>query len=427
MRVLLLSHTTGYQLRAFNDAAERLGFELLFATDRCHRLDDPWQDRAVAVRFHDIDASVAAIVKRARESPVDGVMAVGDQPVPLAARAAEALGIRWHTPAGAAASIDKRRSRAALAAAGLPSPRFTTLHIEDGGDGPAPQAPPESGLDFPMVLKPLGLSGSRGVIRADNADAFAAASARIAALLARPQIRAARSGLEDAILVEEYIPGREFAIEGALTDGTLTVFAIFDKPDPLEGPFFEETIYVTPSRVPETLQQRMAACVQEAAVALGLRHGPVHAECRVAADEEVYVLEVAARPIGGICSRVLTFSRRGGGEHSLEEVLLHHAVGRPIHDYSREARAAAVMMIPIGQRGMFKGVSGDEEARRVPGVTDVTITAKPGQLLEPLPEAGSYLGFIFSRGVLPADAEASVREAHRRLQFAITRDVGVNR
>jgi len=427
MRVLLLSHTTGYQLRAFNDAAEGLGFELLFATDRCHRLDDPWQDRAVAVRFHDIDASVAAIVARARESPVDGVMAVGDQPVPLAARAAEALGLRWHTPAGAAASIDKRRSRAALAAAGLPSPRFTTLHIEDGGDGPAAQPPPESGLDFPMVLKPLGLSGSRGVIRADNADAFAAASARIAALLARPQIRAARSGLEDAILVEEYIPGREFAIEGALTDGSLTVFATFDKPDPLEGPFFEETIYVTPSRVPETLQQRMAACVQEAAVALGLRHGPVHAECRVAADEEVYVLEVAARPIGGICSRVLTFSRRGGGEHSLEEVLLHHAVGRPIHDYSREARAAAVMMIPIGQRGMFKGVSGDEEARRVPGVTDVTITAKPGQLLEPLPEAGSYLGFIFSRGVLPADAEASVREAHRRLQFAITRDVGVNR
>jgi biotin carboxylase len=426
-RVLLLSHTTGYQLRAFNDAAERLGFELLFATDRCHRLDDPWQDRAVAVRFHDIEASVAAIVTRAREFPVDGVIAVGDQPVPLAARAAAALGIRWHTPAGAAASIDKRRSRAALAAAGLPSPRFTTLHIEDGGDGPTAQAPPESGLDFPMVLKPLGLSGSRGVIRADNADAFAAASARIAALLARPQIRAARSGLEDAILVEEYIPGREFAIEGALTDGSLTVFAIFDKPDPLEGPFFEETIYVTPSRIREALQQRMAACVRDAAVALGLRQGPVHAECRVAADEEVYVLEVAARPIGGICSRVLTFSRRGDGEHSLEEVLLRHAVGRPIHDYSREARAAAVMMIPIGQRGMFKGVSGAEAARRVPGVTDVTITAKPGQLLEPLPEAGSYLGFIFSRGVTPADAEASVREAHRRLQFAITRDVGVNR
>jgi len=428
-RVLVLSHTTGYQLRAFNDAAERLGFELVFATDRCHRLEDPWQDRAVAVRFHDLEASVAAIVARARQFPIDGVIAVGDRPVPLAARAAEALGIRWHTPAGAAASTDKRRSRAALAAAGLPSPRFTTLHLESDAKPPA-----ASGLDFPMVLKPLGLSGSRGVIRADTEEEFARAFARITALLSRPQVRAARSGTEDAILVEEYIPGREFAIEGVLTDGVLTVFAIFDKPDPLEGPFFEETIYVTPSRLPGTLQQRIAASTGEAAAAIGLFHGPIHAECRVASDQDVYVLELAARPIGGICSRVLTFdravggaapNRRSGGGGSLEEVLLQHAVGRPIHDYSREARGAAVMMIPIGQRGMFKGVIGDEEARLVPGVTEVTITAKTGQLLEPLPEAGSYLGFIFSRGASAADAEASVRSAHAKLQFAVSRDLAV--
>jgi biotin carboxylase len=414
---LLLSNTTGYQLRAFNDAAEALGFELVFATDRCHRLDDPWQDRAVPVRFHELEASVAAIVERARELPIDGVIAVGDRPVPLAARAAEALGIRWHTPAGAANSTDKRRSRAALAAAGLPSPRFTTLHVDGAGRTPA-----ACGLDFPMVLKPLGLSGSRGVIRADNDEQFAAAFVRIAALLARPQIRAARSGLEDAILVEDYIPGHEFAIEGVLTDGSLTVFAVFDKPDPLEGPFFEETIYVTPSRVGHGLQQRMIACVQEACTALGLLHGPVHAECRVGFDDEIYVLELAARPIGGICSRVLTFT----GSRPLEEVLLQHAAGRPIHDYSREARGAAVMMIPIGQRGMFKGVSGEAEARRVPGVTDVTITAKVGQLLEPLPEAGSYLGFIFSRGASAEDAEAAVRAAHGSLHFTIVRDLAVN-
>ena len=437
-RVLVLSHTTGYQLRAFNDAAETLGFELVFATDRCHRLDDPWQDRAVAVRFHDLEASVAAIVARARQFPIDGVIAVGDRPVPLAACAAEALAVRWHTPAGAAASTDKRRSRAALAAAGLPSPRFTTLHLESDAKPPA-----ASGLDFPMVLKPLGLSGSRGVIRADTEEEFARAFARIAALLSRPQVRAARSGTEDAILVEEYIPGREFAIEGVLTDGVLTVFAIFDKPDPLEGPFFEETIYVTPSRLPGALQQRIAACTGEAAAAIGLFHGPIHAECRVASDQDVYVLELAARPIGGICSRVLTFdravtpaspkphsgeggpNRRSGVGGSLEEVLLQHAVGRPIHDYSREARGAAVMMIPIGQRGMFKGVAGDEEARLVPGVTEVTITAKTGQLLEPLPEAGSYLGFIFSRGASAADAEASVRSANAKLHFAVSRDLAV--
>src|SRR3954468_2929674 len=299
MRVLVLSHTTGYQLRAFNDAAVALGFELVFATDRCHRLDDPWQDRAVPVKFHDLDTSLALIAARARETPIDAVIAVGDRPVLLAARAAAALGIRWHSAAGAAASIDKRRSRAALAAAGLPSPRFATLRVEDAP--PTGFVPARSGLDFPMVLKPLGLSGSRGVIRVNDAREFAAAFDRIAALLARPQIRSARAGLEDAILLEQYIPGREFAVEGVLTGGALTVFAIFDKPDPLEGPFFEETIYVTPSRLPSAVQERMAACVQRGAAALGLEHGPIHAECRVTADDEIYILEIAARPIGGIC------------------------------------------------------------------------------------------------------------------------------
>jgi biotin carboxylase len=458
MRVLVLSHTTGYQLRAFNDAAERLGFDLLFATDRCHKLDDPWQDRAVPVKFHDLDVSVDRVVERAREFPVDGLIAVGDRPVVLAARVAEAVGIRWHSPAGAAASTDKRRSRAALAAAGLPSPRFTTLHIQSETPDlertsnlertlslesrTSHLAPRTSSLDYPMVLKPLGLSGSRGVIRANDEEEFEAAFSRIAALLARPQVRSARSGLEDAILVEEYIPGREFAVEGVLTDGSLRVFAIFDKPDPLEGPFFEETIYVTPSRLPAATQEWITEAVQRAAAALGLQHGPVHAECRLAPDGEVYVLEIAARPIGGICSRVLTFTgamaRDGFGDLSavasakaeggtLEEVLLQHAVGRPIHDYSREARAAAVMMIPIGERGLFKGVSGDAEARRVPGITEVTITAKIGQLLEPLPEAGSYLGFIFARGATPSDAEAAVRAAHQALEFAIARDLAVNR
>jgi biotin carboxylase len=416
-RVLLLSHTTGYQLRAFNDAAEALGFELLFATDRCHKLDDPWQDRAVPVRFHELDASVEAVLRRARDLPIDGIVAVGDRPVVLAARVAEALGIQWHSAAGAAASIDKRRSRAALASAGLPSPRFTTLHLPRASHVDAAAA----GLDFPMVLKPLGLSGSRGVIRVNDTAAFDAACARIVALLARPQIRSARAGLEDAILAETYIPGREFAIEGVVTAGTLRVFAIFDKPDPLEGPFFEETIYVTPSRLPASSQERMTACVQRAASALGLEHGPIHAECRIAPDGEVFVLEIAARPIGGICSRVLTFEPRA----SLEAVLLRHAVGGRIDGYAREARAAAVMMIPIGQRGLFKGVSGEDEARRVPGITDVTVTAKIGQLLEPLPEAGSYLGFVFARADSAAEAEAAVRAAHGALRFAIAKELPV--
>jgi biotin carboxylase len=425
-RVLLLSHTTGYQLRAFNEAAERLGIVLVFATDRCHRLDDPWQDRAVAVRFHDLDASVTAIAARARREPVHGLIAVGDRPVPLAARAARALGLDWHSVPGADASTDKRHSRAALALGGLPSPRFLTL--------PAAGAqPPAASIPFPVVLKPVGLSGSRGVIRADDQRQFADAFGRIRSLLARPQIRAARAGLEDEILVEEYVDGDEFAIEGVLTRGDLQVLALFDKPDPLTGPFFEETIYATPSTLPAARQAAVFEAVQRAAAALGLRHGPIHAECRVTPGGEVYVLEAAARPIGGLCSRVLTFAaagNAGAGKRtaaSLEELLLRHAVGEDVRAYSREPQGAAVMMIPIPERGMLRGVSGADEAAAVAGVTEVRITAKIGQLLEPLPEAGSYLGFIFARGETARDAERSVRDAHRRLAFDVARDIAVVR
>jgi len=428
-RVLVLSHTTGYQLRAFNDAADTLGIELVFATDRCHRLDDPWQDRAVAVRFHALTESVRAIVERHRHQPVHGVIAVGDRPVVLAAQAADALGLPWHSVTGALASSDKRRSRAAIAAAGLPSPAFCAV--------PASSAPDLGdrlpGIGYPCVLKPVGLSGSRGVIRANDATEFASAWERIGALLARPQIRSARAGLEDEILVERYIDGSEFAVEGVLTLGVLRVLAIFDKPDPLEGPFFEETIYVTPSTLDGGLQARVIDHVARGARAIGLRHGPIHAECRITPQGEIYILEIAGRPIGGLCSRVLRLvTAKGlwpsqGTPASLEEVLLRHAVGERIDDWKREPEAAAVMMIPIPARGVLKGVSGEDAARRVPGVSGVHITAKIGQLLEPLPEAGSYLGFIFARGSTSTEAERAVRDAQAALTFEIAREITVSR
>ena len=455
MRVLLLSHTTGYQLRAFNDAAEKLGVDLVFATDRCDKLDDPWQDRAVAVRFHALNESVHAIVERHLRQPVDGVIAVGDRPVILAARSAAALGLPFHSVSGAVASADKRRSRAALAAAGLPAPSFSVFsaaasdHLgpptsdlrpasPDRRPPTAVRRPAPHDLRFPVVLKPVGLSGSRGVIRANDAEEFAAAFERIRALLARTDIRAARTGLEDQIVVERYIDGREFAIEGVVTRGLLSVFAIFDKPDPLDGPFFEETIYVTPSSLDGNQQARLIDHVARGAQAVGLSHGPIHAECRMTADGRIYVLEIAGRPIGGLCSHVLTLQRPGLSKvpasqrddrqsASLEEVLLRHAVGEPIGQWAREAAAAAVMMIPIPARGILKAVSGEDAARRVSGVTGVRVTAKIGQLLELLPEAGSYLGFIFARGDSAPDAERAVRDAHGRLTFEIARDIAVGR
>jgi biotin carboxylase len=426
-RVLLLSTTTGYQLRAFNDAAEKLGIELLFATDRCDHLEDPWQDAAIPVRFYDRDAAISAIVQAAAERPVSGLIAVGDRPVALAARAAEALGLPWHSVEGALASADKRRSRAAIAREGLPSPKFSVVSVTAAvtrkGSLHVPLRVPESEVGFPCVLKPVGLSGSRGVIRANTRAEFADAFTRIRALLARPDIRASRAGLEEQILVEQYIVGREYALEGVMTKGVLSAFTVFDKPDPLVGPYFEETVYATPSHLSLSKQGTLLETVERAARAIGLSHGPVHAECRMNLDGDIYVLEVAGRPIGGLCSRVLRFQP---GRASLEEVLLRHAVGESIDGFEREPEAAAVMMIPIPKRGLLKRVEGEHAARAVPGVEDVRITAKMDQLLETLPEAGSYLGFIFARGGTSEYAERAIRAAHAQLEFQIEPEIEVN-
>ena len=221
------------------------------------------------------------------------------------------------------------------------------------------------------MVKPVALTGSRGVMRVDDEASLVAAFNRLRSLMKAPDIRGERSEIHDTVLVEGFIEGREFAIEGLMTGGRVRALAIFDKPDPLDGPFFEETIYVTPSMEPSWSQVAMVEAVTAAAFALGLRHGPIHAECRVNATG-VYVLEVAARPIGGLCARVLRFV---DGSVSFEELLLRHAIGQNVAHYDRERHASAVMMIPIPRRGIFRGVSGLEAARAVPGIEDVRITA----------------------------------------------------
>jgi biotin carboxylase len=356
------------------------------------------------VRFHEEEASLRAVASAARTRSIDGVIAVGDRPVVLAARIAEMLGIPGNPPAAAAASANKVETRRRFTAAGLRAPWFFTVR-----NGKPPDA-----VRFPCVVKPLGLSGSRGVIRADTPSELATAVRRVRALLARKDVRVMRTGLEDEVLIEGFIEGREYAIEGVLTDGALQVFAIFDKPDPLDGPFFEETIYLTPSTLPLSSQRAILEHIGRAARALGLRHGPVHAECRVG-DGGIFVLEIAARPIGGLCSRVLRFDDGA----PLEEILLRHAAGADVSAATLDPRAAGVMMIPIPKRGRLRDVEGEDDARRVQGIEDVQITAKADQLVEPLPEAGSYLGFIFARAASPAVVDAALRAAHARLRFTI--------
>jgi hypothetical protein len=419
-RLLLLAATTGYQTRAFGDAAERVGVELVFATDRCHVLEDPWRDGAVPVRFHDESSSVAAILDAMRARRVDGIIALGDRPTVIAARVAEALDLPGHPPEAAAAARDKQRTRERLRDAGLPVPWFLASRIDANPRDLANM------LSFPCVIKPVALSGSRGVIRADDPDSFLIAFERLRTLLQLPEIRAERNEAHDRILVEGFIPGREFAVEGLLHHGALRVLALFDKPDPLDGPFFEETIYVTPSSVPTGVETDIAGAVARAAAAIGLRHGPIHAECRLAMDAgAVFVLEVAARPIGGLCSQALRFEEKGVSRplFSLEELLLRHALGEPPGAWSREPSASGVMMIPIPRRGVYRRVSGVEDARRIDGVDQVIVTAKEDQLLVPLPEGASYLGFIFARGETRDAVEGSLRIAHGCLGFTIETEV----
>jgi biotin carboxylase len=277
------------------------------------------------------------------------------------------------------------------------------------------------------VLKPLALSGSRGVMRADNASGFVAAFERLRRLLLSLDVRAERNQAHDAILVEGFISGREYAVEGVLHHGVFDALAIFDKPDPLDGPFFEETLYVTPSVASAEEQTAIVAAVSKAARAIGLRHGPIHAECRVS-SEGVFILEVAARPIGGLCARALRFQLRTPNPESritLEELLLRQAVGESPSAWAREACASGVMMIPIPRRGMFRRADGVDQARQVVGVDDVRITAKADQMLVPLPEGASYLGFIFASGESPGSVEGALRAAHDRLAFAIDPEIPV--
>lgn len=436
-RLVLFASTTGYQIRVFAEAARRLDVELTLATDRCHVLDDPWGDHAIPVRFGDVAGSLEAL----RGRQFDAVAAVGDGPAVLAAEAAAMFGIPFHKPTAVRACHDKYLSRRLFRATGMLVPEFFRVPLAAGPAAASLRA------TYPCVLKPLGLSASRGVIRADHPDQFTAAFSRIQALLEKsPDIRMEDAAASRYVQVETYIPGSEFAVEGIVSHGTARVLAIFDKPDPLAGPYFEETIYVTPSRASESEQKAMRETVGHAIRALGLNHGPFHAELRLN-EQGAWILEVAARPIGGLCAKALRFGKAQWGAYPrppygiatpqlpavrgarfcasssdgmpLEELVLRHAIGEDVSGMELMEEASGVMMIPIPRGGVYEDASGVEEARAVEGIEDVIITAKAGQILMPLPEGATYLGFIFARGSHAAKVEEALRRAHGRLGFRI--------
>ncbi|MGI9103723.1 MAG: ATP-grasp domain-containing protein [Terriglobales bacterium] len=416
-RLLLLSTTTGYQAQQFRAAAELMGVPLVLASDSCHAMDDPWGDGAISVRFQKPQESAAKICELAHHQPIHGVAAIGDAPTRTAALVARGLRLRFHPPEAVDAARNKFLARERFKQAGMRVPWYARFKAASDPAAAAKAVP------YPCVLKPLGLSASRGVIRADDREQFAAAFRRVHELLQQKDVKIMRDESAGWIQVESFIAGREFALEGLVTNGVLQTLAIFDKPDPLDGPFFEETIYVTPSRLSDVEQRALRQCAQQAITALGLADGPVHAELRLNA-EGPWMLEVAARPIGGLCAGALRFARNGDNL-SLEELVLRHALGESVEGVVREPAASGVMMVPIPQAGFYEGVENVEVASQVPGIERVEITAKLRQKLVPLPEGASYLGFIFARADAPSAVEEALREAHRRLRFVISPDLPV--
>jgi biotin carboxylase len=393
-RLLLVAPRQSYRTRAYIDAARGLGVDLLLASDGRHSLVPE-----LSGGFHiDLDApepDLEPLLVALRSAPPCAVLASDDATVEVASRIAAVLGLVHNPRSATRISRRKDLARAALAGAGLPVPAFRRIALHRN------LAPQIEGLAFPCVAKPLALSASRGVIRADDPAELVRALARIAAIVADAPDHEER----DHALVEGFLPGREVALEGILEAGRLHVLAIFDKPQGLDGPYFEERYYVTPSRLPAQLQASVVARAAEACAAYGLLQGPVHAELRVHRGDAT-VLEIAARTIGGDCARLLEFSTG----RSLEELVLAHALGRPLEPMAGTG-AAGVLMIPTDQAGVLRRVEGVLEARRIPGVRDVVIAVREGYEVTPLPEGGSYLGFVFATGADPAAVESSLRRA----------------
>ena len=375
----------------------------MVASERRQALAGVMGHRALTVNCRNRDEAADRIVRLAARKPLDAVVAVDDEGVLVAALAAQRLGLAHNPPDAAARSRDKAAMRRALEDAGVPQPEFRMA----GPDAEVAGLAAEVG--FPCVLKPVSLSGSRGVIRADDPEAAVVAAKRVRAILAD-----AGEDPEGPLLVERYIPGDEVAVEGLLRGGTLEPLAVFDKPDPLEGPYFEETIYVTPSRLPPETLDAIVRMTADAAAALGLVEGPIHAELRTDAGR-AWVLELAARSIGGLCSRSLRF----GVGVTLEEVILRHALGLPIDDLRRESAASGVMMIPIPRAGILQEVRGQDRARAVPGIAGLELTIGPGRHVMPLPEGDRYLGFLFARADGPDGVEHALRTAHGHLEIVI--------
>ena len=407
-RVLLLLPTTTYRTKAFVEAALKLDVDVVAASEQPSTLASRNPEGFLTLDFSEPERAARQAIEFAAQFPIDAVIPVDEDTAVVAASVAYGLKLRHNPVEAAITAKNKHRMREVLSLSGVQVPRYWHFSLDEDPRDIAAR------VTYPCVVKPVFLSTSRGVMRADNEEEFTQVVRRLDRIVSDPKLQRRGGALAREALVEEFIPGFEVAVEGLVTDGEFRMLAIFDKPDPLDGPFFEETIYVTPSRLPREVQQQIVETTGAATRAMGLTKGPVHAELRVN-EQGPWVIEVAARAIGGLCSRALRFD----GGMSLEELIIRHALGEDVMQVQREAQAAGVMMIPIPRAGILREVIGMDSAKAVAEIEDVIITAHVTQEILPPPEGASYLGFIFSRAARPDRVEIALRKAHSMLEFVI--------
>lgn len=403
-RVLVIAPHSSYRTAAYIQAAQSLASKVLIASEGEYSIVSDFA-RGLHIRFSEPDKAFHTIITAAQDKPFSGVIGTDDSCLELAARVARHFNLPHNPPGAVRLAGRKDLARKCLQQARVAIPEFREINLSEDISTQV------ADVDYPVVVKPVALSGSRGVIRANGPQELLTAIERVKKLLDEEQQLDA--GLRQKLLIEQYIPGDEVAVEGMLHRGQLQILTVFDKPDPLEGPFFEESYYVTPSRHTPAIQQQLYNAVQQACIAYGLNEGPVHAECRIN-HQGVWILEVAARTIGGLCARLLTF----GTGHTLEQLVLAQAMGKAL-PIEEKRPASGVLMIPIPRAGMFKRVEGLLEAQRVPGIVDIDIQIREGYELVPLPEGSSYLGFIFAMADTPAEVEAALRKAHACLNIVV--------
>ena len=398
--VLLIAPSGSYRIAPYLGAAKSLGMKILVVSNSQHSLV-PEVAAGITVDFENIDDAIEIILAAIQTLSIRCVFATDDSCVEISSHIAQILKLPHNKPEAAALTHRKDLARKALKAGGCNTPEFQVISLDMVEKFASP-------IDYPVVIKPLALSASRGVIRADNDEQMISACSRIEGILAS----AGQSGyIRDHILVESYLDGAEFAVEGFIIQGEFHLLTIFDKPEPLTGPFFEETYYLTPTQLDCRQQTELVNEVRQCCKAYGLEQGPVHAEARIT-KSGIVLLELAARTIGGQCGQLIEFSL----QQKLEEIVIQGMCGiKP--ELPNNPQAAGVMMIPVTNSGILKRVEGLTNALEIPYIEDIEIHIREGYELIPLPEGSSYLGFIFAKAPKYHEVYQSLKSAYECLRF----------